>query len=154
MDKHNLFLTRTTYNLVRLDWAILMLLAFALSVLHWREMNWWRFTFAFLFPDLIGTFPGLYLYYARRSGAHRSIPGIVHQLYNFGHSLGGVLLFCAVWWLLAGGPEWAMLAFVIHLAGDRSVFGNIYKPLGTAFEPVKHHAFQRFEDEYQSSGNW
>jgi len=154
MDKHNLFLTRATYNLVRLDWAILMLLAFALILLNWREVNWWRFTVAFLLPDVIGTFPGLYLYYARRSGEHRSIPGIVHKLYNFGHSLAGIVLFCALWWLLTGKLEWAMLAFLIHLAGDRSVFGNIYKPLGTAFEPVKHRAFQRFEDEYQASGNW
>jgi len=154
MDKHNLFLTRTTYNLVRLDWTILMLLAFGLSVMHWREIHWWRFTFAFLLPDLIGTFPGLYLYYARRSGEHRSIPSVVHKLYNFGHCLAGVVLFCAVWWLLTGKLEWAMLAFMIHLGGDRAVFGNIYKPLGTAFEPVKHQAFQRFEEEYKVSGNW
>ena len=154
MDKHNLFLTRTTYNLVRLDWAILMIVALALVVMNWREVDWWRFTFAFLFPDLLGTFPGLYVYYGRRKGEHRSVPPLLHKLYNFGHSLGGVVLFCGIWWLATSGPEWAMLAFIIHLAGDRSVFGNIYKPLGTAFEPVKHEAFARFEREYQSSGQW
>jgi hypothetical protein len=42
----------------------------------------------------------------------------------------------------------------IHLAGDRSVFGNIYKPLGTAFEPVLHPAFQRFIREFDAEGEW
>lgn len=154
MDKHNIFFTRATYNLVRLDWAIIMLIALAAVIVHWREVDWWRFTIAFLLPDLVATFPGLYIYYARRSGEHRSIPGVVHQLYNAGHSLIGVLLICVVWWYLNGALELAMLAFVIHLGGDRSIFGNIYKPLGTAFEPVKHEAFSRFEKEYDAAGNW
>ena len=154
MDKTNTFHTPTTYVLERLDWAVLMFLSLALLIVHWGEVNWWRFTCAFLFPDLIGTFPGLYVYYARRSGSHRSIPGVLHQLYNFGHSFAAVALFCAIWWWLAAGPEWAMLGFSLHLAGDRSIFGNIYKPLGTAFEPVKHKAFERFEHEYHKAGNW
>ena len=131
-----------------------MFVAFALLVARWREVNWWRFGLAFLLPDLIATLPGLYFYYARRSGPHRSIPGVIHKLYNFGHSFAGVALFCGLWWLVTGSVEWAMLAFPIHLAGDRSIFGNIYKPLGTAFEPVKHEAYRRFEEEYQAAGNW
>ncbi len=154
MDKHNLFHTRTLYNLVRLDWFFVGLVPLVLVVMYWRDVSWWRFTYAFLLPDLIATLPGLYIYYGRRSGPHRSIPGVIHILYNFGHCFGGVALFCAVWWLATGKPEWAMLAFPIHLAGDRSIFGNIYKPLGTAFEPVKHEAFKRFEEEYQGAGNW
>jgi hypothetical protein len=47
-----------------------------------------------------------------------------------------------------------MLAFPLHLAGDRSIFGNIYKPFGTAFEPVRHEAFRRFEREYETAGKW
>jgi hypothetical protein len=154
MDKYNTFHTRSTYALERLDWAVLMFLSIALVLLNWREIHWWRFIVAFLFPDAIATFPGVFIYYARRSGDHRSIPRICHRLYDFGHSFTGVAFFCAVWWLLAGKPEWAMLAFPIHLAGDRSIFGNIYKPLGTAFEPVKHEAFKRFEQEYQATGQW
>jgi phosphatidylglycerol lysyltransferase len=154
MDKHNLFFTRTYYNMERLDWAILMFLALGLSIYYWRDVNWWRFTFAFLLPDLIGTFPGLYTYYARRTGDHRSIPGVIHHLYNIGHSFAGVALVCGLWWLVIGRPEWAMLGFVIHLAGDRSVFGNIYKELGLAFEPVKHPAFERFERQYEEAGKW
>ncbi len=154
MDKYNTFHTPKTYALIRLDWAVLMLLGIALLFFHWREVNWWRFTIAFLLPDLIGTAPGLYYYYALRSGPHRSIPGIIHKLYNFGHCFGVVALFCGLWWLVTGSLEWAMLAFPIHLAGDRAIFGNIYKPLGTAFEPVKHEAFKRFEEDYQAAGDW
>ena len=154
MDKENTFHTRATYALERLDWAILMFITFALLLLHWREVNWWRFTYAFLLPDVIGTFPGLYLYYAKRSGPHRSIPCVIHTLYNLGHSLIGVTILCAFWWLVTGSLEWAMLGFPLHLAGDRSIFGNIYKPFGTAFEPVKHKAFHRFEEEYNATGNW
>jgi hypothetical protein len=154
MDKYNTFHTPATYTLERLDWAVLMFATFGLLVWQWRDVNWWRFTIAFLLPDLIGTFPGLYVYYARQSGEHRSIPGVIHKLYNFGHSFAVVAGLCAVWWLVTGRLEWAMLAFPLHLTGDRSIFGNIYKPLGTAFEPVKHTAYARFEQEYQKAGNW
>jgi hypothetical protein len=154
MDKYNTFHTRVTYALVRLDWAVVMFITFALLVLNWREVNWWRFTIAFLLPDLIGTLPGLYIYYGRRSGPHRSVPKAVHRLYNFGHSFAVVAALCGLWWLATGSLEWAMLAFPLHLAGDRAIFGNIYKPFGTAFEPVRHEAFRRFEREYEAAGKW
>ena len=154
MDKYNRFHTPATFTLIRLDWAILMSIGIALVVIHWREVHWWRFAWAFAFPDLIATFPGIYFYYGRRKGDHRSIPTVIHQLYNFGHSFAGIGLFCAIWWFITGQLEWAMLAFPIHLAGDRSVFGNTYKPFGTAFEPVRHEAFRRFEAEYRASGVW
>ena len=154
MDKHNRFHTPTIFTLVRIDWAVLMTIGLVLTWLHWREIHWWRFLWAFALPDLIGTFPGLYYYYGRRSGPHRSIPTFIHQLYNFGHCFAGIALFCAVWYLITGQLEWAMLAFPIHLAGDRSVFGNTYKPFGTAFEPVPHEAFRRFETEYEAAGVW
>ncbi|HVR38681.1 MAG TPA: hypothetical protein VMU84_06270 [Thermoanaerobaculia bacterium] len=154
MDKYNTFHPPKIYALVRFDWFIIAVLPLILVIINHKTVHWGRFTWAFLFPDLIATIPGLYWYYGRRSGEHRSIPGIIHKLYNFGHSFAGITLFCAIWWLFTRQLEWAMLAFPIHLAGDRSVFGNIYKPLGTAFEPVKHEAFARFETEYQAAGNW
>lgn len=155
MDKYNRFHTRTIYNLERLDWLVIGAVPLILVILFWREVHWWRFTIAFALPDVIGTFPGLYFYYGRRAGSHRSIPNVIHQLYNFGHCFAGIALFCAVWFLINGQHfEWAMLAFPIHLAGDRSVFGNIYKPFGTAFEPVPHEAFVRFERDYQAAGTW
>jgi hypothetical protein len=154
MDKYNRFHTPTIYALVRLDWAVIMIAALVPVVMHWREVRWWPFFIAFALPDVIGTFPGLYCYYGRRNGAHRSIPSVIHKLYNFGHNFVTVSAFCAIWYLITGHLEWAMLAFPIHLAGDRSVFGNIYKPFGTAFEPEPHEAFRRFELEYQASGFW
>jgi hypothetical protein len=156
MDKHNRFHTPTIYSLVRIDWAILMTVGLVLVYLHRGEVgaHWGRFLFAFALPDLIGTFPGLYYYYGRRTGPRRSIPTFIHQLYNFGHCFAGIALFCAVWYLITGHLEWAMLAFPIHLAGDRSVFGNTYKPFGTAFEPVPHEAFRRFVTEYEAAGTW
>lgn len=154
MDKVNLFFTPTTYRLVRLDWAIILGILVALVVVNWREVNWWRFVVAFLWSDLIGTFPGLYVYYARRKGDHRRIPPAYHVLYNLGHSFAGIGVVALGWYLVTGSWEWAMLAMPIHLAGDRSVFGNIYKPLGTAFEPVLHPAFQRFVQEYRAGGDW
>jgi hypothetical protein len=154
MDKHNLFHTPTIYTLERIDWAVLMFTAFGVLMLHVREVNWWHFAWAFALPDVIGTFPGLYCYYFRCAGEHRSIPSFIHQLYNFGHSFATTVLFCAIWYAVGGHLEWAMLAFPIHLCGDRSVFGNIYKPFGTAFEPVKHDAFRRFERDYTAAGTW
>jgi hypothetical protein len=154
VDKYNTFHTRTTYALVRLDWGVIMVISFVLLMMNWREVHWWRFTWAFLLPDVIATFPGLYLYYSKPSGTARSIPLSIHFLYNVGHSFAGVAVLCGLWWMLTGRLEWAMLAFPIHLGGDRSLFGNIYKPFGTAFEPVKHEAYEKFEKDYASSGNW
>ncbi len=154
MDKHNRFHTPAIYNLERLDWLVIGAVALILLCVERHEVRWWPFVIAFAFPDVIGTFPGLYCYYGRRNGAHRSIPGVIHQLYNFGHSFATLGLFCAGWFLVTRRFEWWMLAFPIHLAGDRSIFGNIYKPFGTAFEPVPHDAFVRFEREYRAAGTW
>ena len=154
MDKFNTFHTRTTYALVRIDWGIIMVIAFVLLMMHWREVYWWRFTWAFLLPDVIATFPGLYLYYSKPAGTPRAIPLSIHFLYNVGHSFAGVAILSGIWWLITGHLEWAMLAFPIHLGGDRSLFGNIYKPFGTAFEPVKHKAYESFEKEYEAAGSW
>ena len=40
----------------------------------------------------------------------------------------------AVWALVGGGFEWAMLALPLHLAGDRGIFGNGFKPRALPFE--------------------
>src|SRR5262245_56307108 len=110
MDKFNTFHTPTTFNLERLDWAVIMLACIAAVLAHWEAINWWRFIGAFLFPDLIGTAPGLYFYYARRAGPHRSIPPVIHKLYNFGHCFAVTALLCGLWWSITGSLEWAMMA--------------------------------------------
>jgi hypothetical protein len=154
MDKFNRFHTPATYALVRLDWALIGAVSLVLLIVHHAEVRWSHFTVAFLFPDVISVLPGLYFYYGRRNGARRSIPGIIHKLYNFGHSFATAAAICAVWWIAGGGFAWAMLALPIHLCGDRSLFGNTYKPLGLSFEPVKHDAWTRFERDYEAAGIW
>lgn len=149
MDKHNIFFTRTTYNLVRLDYLVFLSITTGLVIVHWREVSWWRFSWAFLWPDLVGTFPGLYWYYWRSSGDFRAIPRIFHVLYNVGHSFAVNGLVVAAWYIASGAWEWAMLALPIHLYGDRAIFGNIYKPFGLPFQPVPYPAFTRFLEEFE-----
>ena len=43
-------------------------------------------------------------------------------------------MFTAVWAVAGGGLEWAMLAIPLHLAGDRGIFGNGFKPFALPFE--------------------
>jgi hypothetical protein len=96
-------------------------------------VNWLRFVVAFVVLDLVGYIPGAIAYH--RQGGGR-IPAVYHYLYNITHSYLTAALVVAVWAWSMGGLEWAMLAFPIHLSGDRSIFGNIYKPLALPFEPV------------------
>lgn len=155
MDTQNLFLTRPTYNLLRLDHFVVLLCVVALFAFHLNEVNWWRFAAAFVWPDLVGYLPGLFYYHsAERRGAHRSIPPIFYVLYNITHSLTVNVAVIAVWYLAVGGWEWAMLSLPIHLLGDRSLFGNIYKTPGLSFEPVPHPGFARFIEEYERSDRW
>ena len=154
MDPRNLFLTRRTYNMLRLDHFTILLGVVALFFLHWQEVNWWRFAAAFAWPDVVGYLPGLYFYYTRRPGGHRSVPSIFYTLYNVTHSItvnAGVI---AGWYFVAGSWEWAMLALPIHLLGDRSLFGSIYKSPGLSFEPVPHPGFARFLEEHERGDSW
>ena len=154
MDPRNLFLTRGTYNMLRLDHFIVLLGVVTLFLFHLQEVNWWRFAAAFAWPDVVGYLPGLYCYYTRREPKHRNVPSIFYTLYNVTHSItvnAGVI---AVWYFLTGTWEWAMLALPIHLLGDRSLFGSIYKSSGLSFEPVSHPGFSRFLEEYNRGGVW
>lgn len=154
MDKHNTFFTRNTYNLVRLENFIFLLILTGLIIAFRQEVNWVRFAIAFLWMDVVGTFPALYWYYIRCEGEHRSIHPIFHVVYNIAHSFIVIAVLTGLWYLLTGAWEWAMLAMPIHLLGDRAIFGNIYKPLGLSFEPVPHRNFTRFLEEYKQSGRW
>ena len=156
MDKINTFHTRTTFNLDRLDNAVYLAVATFLIISHWHSVHWWMFTAAFLWPDLVGTFPGMYWYYSRTKNEPRVIPRIIHVLYNTGHSFAVNCVVVAIWYYVTGSLEWAMLAIPIHLWGDRAIFGNTYKPFALAFEPVANPAFQQFVYQYgqieQSAG--
>lgn len=154
MDKCNLFFTRATYNLVRFDYFVVLLALIVLLLFRWEQVDWVRFTAAFLWPDVVGTFPGLYWYHTKTTGERRSLPVCFYVLYNLGHSFAINAVILGLWYAGTDTWEWAMLAIPIHLAGDRAIFGNIYKQVGLSFEAVPHRGFARFLDEYQQSGKW
>lgn len=133
MDTKHRFHTDSTYLLMRLEHLTVVILASILGFMHLDQLNWWRFITVFLLIDLIGYIPGAVAYH--RQGGGRIRP-IYHYLYNITHSYLTAGLIIGVWAFLLGGQlEWAMLAFPIHLSGDRGIFGNVYKPLALPFEP-------------------
>ena len=125
--------TDTTFLLERAEHLLVVIVCSALVLQHWQEVSWLRFVIAFATLDVIGYIPGAIAYRRQRGGG---IPAIYHYLYNTTHSYLVAALLVAGWALGIGGFEWAMLAFPIHLSGDRGIFGNIYKPLELPFEPV------------------
>lgn len=133
MDIKNRFHTDSTYMLERAEHMLVVIVCSVLVLQHWRDVSWVRFVVAFATLDLIGYIPGA-IAYSRQHGGR--IPAIYHYLYNTTHSYLVAALLVAVWAWAIGGFEWAMLAFPIHLSGDRGIFGNIYKPLELPFEPV------------------
>lgn len=134
MDPRNLFLTPTTYRLIRLEYLVFLVAAAVLAVMHLDEIRWPVFVALFLYIDVIGYLPGV-VAHKRRGTAY--LPRGYYLLYNAMHSLvtaGAV----AGMWCLVIGPEWALLALPLHLFGDRALFGNFYKSFGIEFEPTAH----------------
>ncbi|MDT4970260.1 MAG: hypothetical protein QOG22_403 [Pseudonocardiales bacterium] len=144
MDSHNLFLTRTTYRLLRAEYAVALIGSIVLAVTHLGAVRWPAFVGLFVYIDLIGYLPGAIAY--RRSQG-RPIPRGYYLLYNSMHSLLTAATVAGLWCLLVG-PEWALLALPIHLCGDRAIFGNFLKPFGVSFEPVAHPAYQELVKNY------
>jgi hypothetical protein len=144
MDSHNLFVTPTTYRLMRAEYGLALLVSLVLLIQHFGDVRWAVFVGMFVYIDIIGYLPGAIAY--RRVGnakmGHR-----FHVLYNLTHCLLSPAVVAAVWCLLIG-PEWALLALPIHLFGDRAIFGNFLKPFGLSFEPVTHHLYREFRDRY------
>lgn len=133
MDIKNRFHTESTYLLERAEHLLVVIVCSVIALQHWQEVSWLRFVVAFAALDLIGYIPGAIVYRRQRGG---EIPAIYHYLYNITHSYLVAALLVVFWAWAIGGLEWAMLAFPIHLSGDRGIFGNIYKPLELPFEPV------------------
>jgi hypothetical protein len=146
MDACNRFESRGTYLLLRLENLSALAACVVLAFLHLGEIRWMHFIALFAYIDLIGYIPGA-IAYRRRGGA---IPRIYFVLYNTMHSFLFNGMIVALWcWIV--GPSWALLAIPIHLFGDRALFGNSFKPWGVSFEPRKHPAFERFEQEFRES---
>ncbi len=147
VDSHNLFMTRATYRLVRLEYGAALAVAVVLLVHHLDDVRWAAFAGLFAYIDIIGYLPGAI---AWRRARGRLGTRAYHVLYNTMHSLltaGAV----AAAWSLAFGPEWALLALPIHLFGDHSLFGNFLKPFGLSFEPQTHPAYQELVSRYEQS---
>jgi len=147
MDSHNLFMTPTTYRLVRLEYGAALATVVVLAIRHLDQMRWAPFAGLFLYIDLIGYLPGAI---AWRRGHGRLETRAYHVLYNTMHSLLTAGVVAAVW-ALTVGPEWALLALPIHLFGDRALFGNFLKPFGLSFEPQTHPAYLELVRSYEQS---
>lgn len=145
MDSHNLFMTRTTYCLIRLEYGVALVAAVVVLMQHLDEVRWAAFVALFTYIDLIGYLPGAI---AWRRAQGRLQTRAYHLLYNVMHSLLTASAVAAVWSITAG-PEWALLALPIHLFGDRSIFGNFLKPFGLSFEPRTHPSYQEFLSNYE-----
>jgi hypothetical protein len=132
MDIENPLHTAGTYRLVRAEQIALMLVCGALMLWHRDQLSWWRAFWAFWIIDIVGYLPGAVAYRRRK---HGPIPAFYHHIYNFAHTYLVVGAGVAVWaW--HSGFEWAMLAVPFHLAIDRGVFGNVFKPVALPFEPA------------------
>jgi hypothetical protein len=146
MDAKNLFLTRTTYRLLRLEYGAALVLSTVLFFMHLGDVRWIPFAVLLVYIDLIGYIPGAIAYHRSRTG---HIPRAYFVLYNVMHSLLTQGIVAGLWMLLAG-PEWALLALSIHLCGDRAIFGNFLKPFAVHFEPKTHPAYERLQTELTS----
>jgi hypothetical protein len=146
MDSHNLFMTPTTYRVVRLEYAGALAAAVVLLLLHLGQVNWFAFAALFAYIDLIGYLPGAI---AWRRAHGRLDTRTYHVLYNVMHNFVTAGAVAAIW-SLTRGPEWALLALPIHLCGDRALFGNILKPFGLSFEPQVHPAYQELVKRYDA----
>ncbi|MEP7177938.1 MAG: hypothetical protein ABI775_02505 [Pseudonocardiales bacterium] len=144
MDSHNLFLTRTTYRLLRAEYAAALIGSVVLALGHVGDIRWAVFIGLFVYIDLIGYLPGA-IAYRRAQGA--PISRGYYVLYNSMHSLLTPVAVAGLWCLLVR-PEWALLALPIHLCGDRAIFGNFLKPFGVSFEPVTHPAYKELVNNY------
>ncbi|WNV85254.1 hypothetical protein [Umezawaea sp. Da 62-37] len=141
MDHVNRFESRTTYLLLRAEYAVALVVCSVLFLLHIGEVRWVQAVALFVYIDVIGYIPGAIAYRRARNGG---IPKVYYVLYNTMHSFVTQAAVVAVWVAVAGF-EWALLAVPIHLCGDRAIFGNFLKPFRVPFEPVALPAFVEFD---------
>ena len=148
MDAANRFETRATFALVRMEYAAVLAVSVVLTVVHHAEVDWRVFAALFVVVDVVGYVPGAIAFRATRGQP----PRIFYVLYNVMHSITTWVAILGTWSILAA-PQWAFLAIAIHLAGDRSIFGNWLKSFHVSFEPAVHPAFRRFEDALVGRGS-
>jgi len=152
MDIANRFHTPVTHALERVDYLLISLGLAGYTLAKASEVNWVAFWLLFWVIDVVGTFPALVAYYRRhRARPERPtlLPRGYHVAYNTAHSLATGAVVCALLAALHGGPEMYMTAVPLHLALDRSIFGNAYKPFGVSFQPDSNARFRVFEEGFR-----
>jgi len=91
-----------------------------IAILVWRfvvgDLNVVATIFWFLWPDLVAFVP---IGVAVRGG--REWPSWGPGLYNVAHTFLVVVPVIAVWSIVAGGIEWAILGWAGHISLDRAV---------------------------------
>jgi hypothetical protein len=148
MDAKNMFATRTTFRLLRLEYGAGLIVVLALFFEHVTKVRWLPAVVLFSYIDIIGYIPGAIAFHRSKD---RRIPRVYYVLYNIMHSMVTQALVALAWtWI--SGPEWALLVLPIHLLGDRSLFGNFLKPFAVPFEPHEDPAFARFQGELALRG--
>jgi hypothetical protein len=145
MDPNNLFLTRRTYWLARLDYLAILAVLLGLLWAQRAELNWWHFFFAIAWQDVVGYYPAAAVHFwPRRYGGSGAVPRWMYVLYNVIHGIPLNAAVLLAWLWIAGGWQPAMLAIPIHLCIDRGVLGRFYKSFSIAFESVPHPEYARF----------
>lgn len=147
MDHANRFESKTTYRLLRAEYAVALAVCVALLAWHLTKVRWVPAVVLFVYIDLIGYIPGAIAYH-RAHGAQ--ISKVYYVLYNTMHSFVTQSAVVGIW-IAVAGPEWALLVVPIHLCGDRSLFGNFLKPFRVPFEPAVLPAFAQFEKHVAES---
>ncbi|HFF9487098.1 DUF2156 domain-containing protein [Serratia bockelmannii] len=140
MDAVNSFETRNTRIMVRSEYGFLLLASLFVTFYHWQELRLIPLIFLFSYIDMIGYIPGAIAYRVHKG----NVPEIYYFLYNSTHNFVTAML-VAVAWCYFVRVEWALMGILIHLFGDRSLFGNEFKSRCMSFEPKKNTLFRRFE---------
>ena len=150
MDPANRYFTRFTYYVLRAEYffgaTIATFLLVKAGAVDHEPVDWIGAIVLFAYPDTIGYLPGAIAY---RKAKDKRIPLWYARTYNVLHSMFTAAAVAGVY-ILFFGVDWALLAIPIHLFGDRSVFGNIFKMENVRFEPEKPHPrFAEVEDDLE-----
>jgi len=154
MDYKNQFVTKNIYYYSRLDYLVGLVGCLVLMYLNYESINIWVFILILALPDVIGYYPAAMLYYLRPKSSRRRVPVVFYYIYNLSHGVFLNTVCCFVWSYYAGGLQFEMLAFPIHLCIDRGVFGLFYKSRKISFVPVEHGLYSRFKNDLENEKTW
>lgn len=141
MDQLNRFCSRPIFALLRLEYAVALIVSLYLAIAHVHEIRWLPFIGLFAYIDVIGYLPGAVAY---RRSSDGQIARVYYVLYNLMHSMAVQAVVAGLWCAFVTS-EWAVLAILIHLSGDRALFGNFVKSFSVPFEPKAIPEFEDFQ---------